>query len=360
MEPGTVLGHEAIGIVEELGEDVTNLRQGDRVVIPSTIGCGSCSYCRSGYFAQCDTANPNGRDAGSTFFGGPKGSGSIDGLQAEYARIPFANVGPMKLPEEMSEEDAILLSDIFPTGYFGAKLAEIRSGDTVAVFGCGPVGIFSIISAFLLGASRVLAIDCLNDRLQQAQSHGAEIINFDEVDPVERLRELTQGIGPDRIIDAVGVDSHAASSGPAAVSDEERHRFDEELKQVAPRVNPQGEHWRPGDAPTQVLRWAVEAIAKSGTISIIGVYPPQLMSFPIGMAMNKNLTMQMGNCNHRKYLPKLIDLVTSGQIKPGSVLTQQEDLMSAIEAYEHFDHRDSGWIKVKLTSSPAHAAAVAS
>lgn len=355
MKPGTILGHEAIGVIEEVGKNVTNLRVGDRVVIPSTIGCGSCVYCRSGYFAQCDIANPHGASAGTTFFGGPEATGPIDGLQAEYARIPYANVGPMRLPDEISEDDAILLSDIFPTGYFGAKLAEIRSGDTVAVFGAGPVGQFTIISAFLLGAARVLAVDHMPDRLEQAQSHGAEIINFDEVDPVERLRELTLGIGPDRAIDAVGVDSQAAHSGPAVLEDSDRAEYAQELRTIAPRVNPDGETWRPGDAPTQALRWAVEAVAKSGTVAIIGVYPPQLMSFPIGKAMNKNLTLQMGNCNHRKYLPRLIDLVSSSQVQPGSVLTQQEELVSAIEAYEHFDHRDRGWMKVKLTTSRSQA-----
>ena len=160
MKPGTILGHEGVGIVEETGEDVRNLKPGDRVVIPSTIGCGSCVYCRAGYFSQCDNANPMGKDAGTAFFGGPLSSGAFDGLQAERARIPFANAGLVKLPADISDDQAILLSDIFPTGYFGAKLAEIKAGDVVAVFGCGPVGQFIIASAKLMDAGRIIAVDC--------------------------------------------------------------------------------------------------------------------------------------------------------------------------------------------------------
>ena len=179
MKPGTILGHEGIGIVEEIGSNVRNLKKGDRIVIPSTIACGYCSYCRSGYQAQCDNANPNGKTAGTSFFGGPESTGPFNGLQAEYARIPYANAGLVKLPQEVTDDQAIMISDIFPTGYFGADIAEIEPGDTVAVFGCGPVGLFAIASAKLLGAGRIIAIDtiffafgdgagteCRNHRLQ--------------------------------------------------------------------------------------------------------------------------------------------------------------------------------------------------
>ncbi|MEE4464576.1 alcohol dehydrogenase catalytic domain-containing protein, partial [Azotobacter chroococcum] len=203
MRPGTILGHEGVGIVEQLGAEVRNLQIGDRVVIPSTIACGNCSYCRAGYYAQCDMANPNGKEAGTAFYGGPAQSGPFQGLQAEKARIPFANIGLVKLPSEISDDQAILLSDIFPTGYFGAEMAEIGDGDTVAVFGCGPVGQFAIASARLLGASRVFAIDQCPDRLQMARQQGAEIIDFNREDPVEILHRLTDGIGVDRAIDAV-------------------------------------------------------------------------------------------------------------------------------------------------------------
>jgi threonine dehydrogenase-like Zn-dependent dehydrogenase len=262
MEPGTILGHEAVGIVEEVGPQVRNLRKGDRVVIPSTIACGYCSYCRAGYFAQCDNANPNGKRAGTAFFGGPKASGSFHGLQAEYARIPFANFGPVKIPESVSDEDAILISDIFPTGYFGADLAEIKDGDVVAVYGCGPVGQFAIKSAFLMGAGRVIAIDRIDSRLEMARASGAEIINFDREDPLQVMLDLTGGIGADRVIDAVGVDAQHPDHGPAAEKSKQKDQeFKKEVKKVAPQTNIKGQQWVPGDAPSQVLNWSVQSLA---------------------------------------------------------------------------------------------------
>src|SRR3954469_574490 len=244
MKPGTILGHEAVGIVEELGKDVRNLKKGDRVVVPSTIACGYCSYCRAGYHSQCDHANPNGPSAGAAFFGGPKDSGPFDGLQAEYARVPFANVGLVKLPDNVDDDRAILLSDIFPTGWFGAKLAEVRNGDTVAVFGCGPVGQFAIASAKLLGAGRVFAIDRVPSRLDMAREQGAETINFEAEDPVEVIKDLTGGIGVDRLIDAVGVDAEHAHEGPAAKqAKKHRQEFQQELKTVAPEQHPDHGNW---------------------------------------------------------------------------------------------------------------------
>src|SRR4051812_29700577 len=212
MKPGTILGHEGVGVVEELGSMVRNLNPGDRVVICSTIACGTCSYCRAGYFAQCDRANPNGPQAGTAFFGGPEQTGPFDGLQAERARIPFAHTGLVRLPDEVSDEQAILISDIFPTGYFGAALAEVGDGDTVAVFGAGPVGVFSVISARLMGAGRILCVDQHPDRLDMARRAGAETIDFTADDPIDAIRELTGGVGPDRAIDAVGVDAEHAHS----------------------------------------------------------------------------------------------------------------------------------------------------
>src|SRR5690606_292754 len=194
MKPGTILGHEGVGIIEELGKDVRNLRVGDRVVIPSTLGCGYCSYCRAGYFAQCDRANPHGPGAGTAFFGGPAESGPFQGLQAEKARVPFAAINLVKLPDEVSDDQALLLSDIFPTGYMAAEYAEIKDSDTVVVFGCGPVGQFAILSAKLFGAGRIFAVDNEPSRLAQAQAQGAEIINFEVDHPVQTLRALTGGI----------------------------------------------------------------------------------------------------------------------------------------------------------------------
>lgn len=345
MEKGTILGHEGVGIVEALGDDVRNLQIGDRVVIPSTIACGNCSYCRAGYYSQCDDANPNGKQAGTAFFGGPANTGSFHGLQAEKARIPFANVGLIKLPPEVTDDQAILLSDIFPTGYFGADLAEVTTGDTVAVFGCGPVGQFAIASAFLMGAARVFAIDKHADRLRMARRQGAEVINFEEEDPVETLHRLTKGIGVDRAIDAVGVDAEHRHTH--ANKDDEK-RFAREVEEIAPDAHPNGANWQPGDGPSQALEWAIKGLAKAGTLAIIGVYSEQSNRFPIGLAMNKNLTINMGNCHHRKYIPKLIELTVSGRIDPSKILTQARPMGDAIAAFKAFDQRRSGWVKVEL------------
>ncbi len=351
MVPGTILGHEGVGIVEEIGSDVRNLRPGDRVVIPSTIACGYCSYCRAGYFAQCDTANPNGPTAGTAFFGGPKTSGPFHGLQAEYARIPYANVGLVKLPDEVSDEQAILLSDIFPTGYFGADIAGIDTGDTVAVFGCGPVGQFAITGAFLKGAGRVFAVDNVPDRLEMARVQGAEIIDFDKEDPVATIQRLTGGIGVDRAIDAVGVDSETASSGPAAKEARKQEaEFAEQVEKVAPDARPET-GWKPGGAPGQAVTWAVKSLAKAGTLSIIGVYPETAEFFPLGLAMNKNLSIEMGNCSHRKYIPMLVDMVQNGTLDPTLILTKREPLTNILDAYEAFNARRPGWIKIELEPS---------
>lgn len=335
MKPGTILGHEGVGIVEELGHDVRNFKRGDRVVIPSTIGCGFCTYCRAGYFSQCDNANPNGPQAGTAFYGGPAETGPFNGLQAEYARIPFANVGMVKLPDDVDDDEAILLSDIVPTAYFGAKLAEITDGDIVGVFGCGPVGQFAIMCARLLGAGRIIAIDKIPSRLEMAQSQGAEVINFDEENPIEAIRKLT-GAGLDRAIDAVGIDAYSADGKAASLG--------QEVKNVAKGAT----SWQPGDQPAQALEWAVEGLAKAGTLAIIGVYPPTFNQFPLGKAMGKNLSILAGNCNHRRYLDELIAMVANGTIRPELVLTQQEPLVSVIDAYKNFSQHQPGWIKVML------------
>jgi threonine dehydrogenase-like Zn-dependent dehydrogenase len=352
MEPGTILGHEAIGIVEELGSNVRNFAVGDRVVVASTIACGYCSYCRAGYFSQCDNANPNGAHAGTCFFGGPKTTGSINGLQAELARVPFANVGMVKIPDSVSDEQALMLSDIFPTGYFGADLARIHPGHTVAVFGCGPVGQFAIISAFLMGAGRVLAVDCIDSRLEQARNNGAEAINFEQENAVDTILDLTGGIGTDRAIDAVGIDAMHPHSPPAvAISEKQQQEFEEEIHELVPEQfagEKKSKQWHPGDAPSQALQWAIQAVAKAGTIGIIGVYPESMRFFPIGKAMNKNLSIHMGNCNHRKYIPELMEIVSCGAVKPERIITQEQPLVSAIDAYRMFDQHKAGWTKVDL------------
>ena len=345
MQKGTILGHEGVGVIEELGKGVRNLFPGDRVVIPSTIGCGNCSYCRAGYFAQCDKANPNGPDAGTAFFGGPKSSGPFDGLQAEKASVPFANVGLVKLPEEVDDDQAILLSDIVPTAYMAAENAQIKPGNTNAVFGLGPVGQFCVACAKLFDVGRIITIDTIPSRLEMARAQGAEVIDFNAEDPIAAIKELTSGIGVDRVIDAVGVDANRPHSGPAAKPAAKKHA--KEKEKVAPEANPKDGNWEPGDAPSIVLSWSVEAVAKAGTVSIIGVYS-EVDSFPIGNAMEKNLTLTMGNCNHRRYIPHLLELVSSGSLNPAKILTQREPMTSVIEAYKAFDKRKPGWIKVKL------------
>ncbi|CAN5294628.1 zinc-dependent alcohol dehydrogenase [soil metagenome] len=349
MVPGTILGHEAVGVVEEVGSQVRNLNVGDRIVIPSTIGCGYCMFCRNGFYAQCDNANPDGPQAGTAFYGGPQPTGPFDGLQAEYARIAYANTMPVKLPENVTDEQAIMISDIFPTAYFGADIVEVEDGDTVAVFGCGPVGQFAIASAWLLGAGRVIAVDKDQSRLEMARAQGAEVINFDEEEPVQAIMELTGNIGVDRVIEAVGVDAQRAHSGPAAEEGEQMEgEFQTELNRVAPETNPQGDTWVPGDAPSQSLLWAAQSVMKAGVIGVIGVFPPQAMTFPIGTLQQRNLTVRGGNCNHRKYMPKLVGLVATGALDPTDILTQTEPITGAIEAYEAFDRRQPGWIKVEL------------
>jgi threonine dehydrogenase-like Zn-dependent dehydrogenase len=349
MKPGTILGHEGVGMVEEVGSAVRNMKPGDRVVIPSTIACGNCSYCRSGYYSQCDKANPNGSDAGTAFFGGPATSGPFDGLQAEYARVPFANIGLVKIPDGVSDDEAILLSDIFPTAWMAAELADIKPGSTVAVFGCGPVGQFVIASAKQLSAGRIFAIDTIASRLEMASDQGAEVIDFNREDPVDAIKGFTGGIGVDKAIDAVGVDANRPHHGKAAkTSALKAPKHSVERKMVAPKTNPQDGNWEPGDAPSQALSWAVQTLAKAGSLSIIGVYPETANIFPIGEAMNKNLTIKMGNCNHRKYIPMLLDKVVAGILDPEKVLTQVEPLTDVISAYKAFDQRQPGWIKVEL------------
>ena len=349
MRPGTILGHEAVGVVADTGPLVRNFNLGDRVVIPSTIGCGSCVYCRAGYYAQCDNANPNGSDAGTAFYGGPSMTGPFDGLQAEYARVPFAHTNLVAIPPGVTDEQAIMVSDIFPTAWFGARLAEVGDGDVVAIFGAGPVGQLAALSARMQGAGRVLIVDGNSDRLATARLQNAETIDFNAEHPVEAIKELTGGIGADRVIDAVGIDAEMPAAGPAAAESAQLiNQFADEQDRAAPHIAKANGKWEPGDAPSLALRWATRAVAKAGTVGVIGVYPPQHEAFPIGEAMNANLTVKMGNCNHRKYIPALLSKIAAGQVDPTTVWTRQETIPSAIQAYEAFDRRDPGWTKVTL------------
>jgi threonine dehydrogenase-like Zn-dependent dehydrogenase len=239
------------------------------------------------------------------------------------------------------------MSDILPTSYMAAVMAEIKPSDTVAIFGCGPVGLFAIASAQHLGAGRVFAVDNVPSRLEMARTHGAEVIDFDKEDPIAVLKELTQNSGPDRAIDAVGVDAATATKGPAA-SPESAEKFKKELREIAQDGTPADTSFQPGGAPSQALKWAIECGAKAGSVSVIGVYSGPVQDFPIDKVLEKNLTVKAGNCNHRRYLPEMIELVRSGTIRPQEFLTQKEPLQSALDAYRSFASHERGWIKVKL------------
>ncbi|NGO71654.1 alcohol dehydrogenase catalytic domain-containing protein [Streptomyces boncukensis] len=356
MAEGRILGHEAVGIIEETGPQVRNFRAGDRVVIPSTVACGVCCYCRAGYYAQCDHAHPHGRRAGSTFFGGPESAGGLDGLQAEYARVPYAHVGLVPLPDTVDDAQAVLLSDVFPTAWFGARLAEVSSGDTVAVLGAGPVGQSAVAAARLQGAGRIIVVDGAGDRLELARSQHAETVDFNAEDPVRAVVDLTGGIGADRVIEAVGVDAELPAHGPAAArTGAWAARFAEERDRIAVQRPADDGAWLPGDAPSLAARWAVSMAAKAGSVGVVGVYPPHADAFPVGEAMQKNLTLQLGNCNHRRYIPRLVSLVSSGALDPSPLVTRWSPIEDAVSAYESFDRREHRWSKVALTVSPAGA-----
>jgi threonine dehydrogenase-like Zn-dependent dehydrogenase len=347
IKEGQILGHEGVGVVESVGPEVRNIRVGQRVIVPSTIGCGECQFCQRELYAQCDNANPKGKLAGSVFFGGPEDTGDLKGLQAEKARVPYADVTLVPIPDNLSDDQAILLSDILPTAWFGTELAEVKDDHNVLIFGCGPVGQLAIACAKLKGA-RVIAVDRLPDRLETARRQGAEVINFDEVDVREAVLKLTNGDGATSVIDLVGVDAQHPQHGPGApgLLDKAKAAINQVLTE--PTAHQHGEHWIAGDKPTQVLEWAVQCVAKVGTIAIIGVYPPTITSYPIGVAINKNLTIRMGICNHRRYMEVLIEHVLAGRLDPAKILTQVEPMTDALEAYKAFDARQPGWMKVEL------------
>lgn len=349
MRSGTILGHEAVGVVEKIGSDVKRVRVGDRVIIPSTIACGECYFCLRGLTSQCDKANPNGPDAGAAFFGSPINSGSFNGLQAEKARVPFADAMLIQIPDSLSDEQVILLSDILPTSFMAVEYTDPHPDDTIAVFGAGPVGQLAIACLKKAGVKQIYAIDHIDARLAMAAGQGATTINFDKEDPVKALLNATNQRGPDKIIDAVGIDAQQPHSLMRSIKDTFiESRFKEELKEIAPKINPHGGNWIPGDGPSQVLQWALAAISKGGTLSIIGVYTPLLRDFYIGAVMGKNLTVRAGTCNHRYYFPKLLDWVKEGLIDLTPFITHKVPFDQVIEAYKHFDKREDNWIKVML------------
>ncbi|MEG3843062.1 zinc-dependent alcohol dehydrogenase [Microcoleus sp. herbarium14] len=335
MQSGDIMGHEFMGEVVELGSEVKNLKKGDRVVIPFTISCGSCFFCNRDLWSLCDNSNPNAGLAEKIYGHSPAGlfgyshlTGGYAGGQAEYARVPFADVGPLKIPDGLSDEQVLFLTDIFPTGYMAAENCNIQPGDTVAVWGCGPVGQFAIRSAFMLGADRVIAIDRVPERLQMAAAAKAEIINYEEMDAGEAVTEMTGGRGPDACIDAVGMEAHG--TGLDALYDKAKQ---------AVRLE--------SDRPT-ALRQVILACRKGGTVSIPGVYGGFVDKVPLGAAFNKGLTMKMGQTHVHRYLRPLLDRVQKGEIDPSFVITHRMNLSEAPQAYEIFKQKKDNCIKVVL------------
>jgi threonine dehydrogenase-like Zn-dependent dehydrogenase len=337
MKKGDVLGHEFMGEVVEVGKGVRNLSRGDRVVVPFPIACGHCAQCERDLYSLCENSNPNAWMAEKLWGFSPCGIfgyshmlGGYAGGQAEYARVPFADVGPLKLPDEVSDEQALMLADIFPTGYMGADLCGIQPGDVIAVWGCGPVGQFAIKSAYLLGAERVIAIDRIPSRLQMARDKGgAETINYEEVDSVhETLKEMTGGRGPDHCIDAVGLEGH--SPGPMYAYDKVKTALMMET-----------------DRPV-ALREAILACRSGGVVSVIGVYGGFIDKFPMGAVVNRSLTIRSGQCHVHRYLRPLLERIRKGEIDPSFVVTHRMRLEDAPEGFQIFNDKQDEVMKIVL------------
>ncbi len=336
MQSGDILGHEFMGEVVELGSEVKNVNIGDRVVVPFTISCGNCFFCQRDLWSLCDNSNPNGWLAEKVMGHSPSGLfgyshifGGYAGGQAEYARVPFADVGLFKIPDGLTDEQVLFLTDIFPTGYMAAENCNIKPGNIVAVWGCGPVGQFAIKSAYLLGAEQVIAIDRIPERLKMAEEiGGATVLNYDEVDAGEALKELTGGRGPDACIDAVGLEAHGTDM--MALYDR--------VKQTL-RLEP--------DRPT-ALRQVLVACGKGGHVSIAGAYGGFVDKLPMGASMNKALTWKMGQTHVHRYLKPLLEHVQNGDIDPTFVITHRMPLEEAPHGYEIFKHKRDNCIKVVL------------
>jgi threonine dehydrogenase-like Zn-dependent dehydrogenase len=336
MEKGDVLGHETMGEVVEVGASNKSLKVGDRIVVPFTISCGACFFCKRGFYSGCERSNPNAKKAEKLWGHSPAGLfgyshllGGFPGGQAEYLRIPYADVGPIKVPEGLSDEQVLFLSDIFPTGYMAADFCGLKGGETVAIWGCGPVGQFAIRSAFLLGADRVIAIDTVPERLELAQVAGAVTLDFKKEDIYERIQELTEGRGADACIDAVGTEPDTGSG------------FDAVLDRVKVAT------FMGTDRP-HVLRQAIHCCRNFGTVSIVGVYGGFVDKIPMGSAINRGLTFRMAQTPVQHYLPKLLERIEKGEIDPTVVITHRATLDEGPELYKTFRDKQDGCIKVVL------------
>jgi threonine dehydrogenase-like Zn-dependent dehydrogenase len=340
MEKGDILGHEFMGEVVEVGKGVSNLAVGDRVVVPFPIACGNCAACEAGATSLCENSNPNAWVAEKMWGHSPCGIfgyshmlGGYAGGQAEYARVPFADVGPLKVPAHLTDEQVLFLSDIFPTGYMGAEMCDIQPGAVVAVWGAGPVGLFAIASARLLGAERVIAIDRYDDRLKRAiEGAGAtDVINYEENDVYDTLQGLTGGRGPDACIDAVGMEAH---------SDSVMYAVDRAKQAVMLE----------SDRPL-ALRQAIRCCRNGGTVSVIGVYGGFIDKFPMGAIVNRSLTIKSGQCHVHRYMRPLLERIERGEIDPSFVITHRLPLDAAAEGYDLFLNNRDGCQKVVLKAA---------
>jgi threonine dehydrogenase-like Zn-dependent dehydrogenase len=336
MEKGDVLGHETMGEVIEVGANNKALKIGDRVVVPFTISCGECFFCKNGFYSGCERSNPNAKEAEKLWGHSPAGLfgyshmlGGFAGGQAEYMRVPYADVGPIKVPEGLSDEQVLFLSDIFPTGYMAADFCGLKGGETVAIWGCGPVGQMAIKSAFLLGAERVIAIDTVPERLALAAASGGITLDFAKDDIYDRIQELTQGRGADACIDAVGTEPSIRSGFDAVV---------DRIKSAT---------YLGTDNP-HVLRQAIHCCRNFGTVSIVGVYGGLLDKIPMGSAINRGLTFRMAQTPVQHYLPKLMELIEKRKIDPSFVITHRATLEEGPDLYKTFRAKEDGCIKVVM------------
>lgn len=320
---GFVLGHETMGIVEEVGKDVTKVKKGDRVIVPFPVSCGHCFFCNHGLYSQCDNSNPNGEVGG--LFGYSNTYGGYPGGQAEYLRVPYANVGPVVVPEELTDEQVLFCTDILPTSYWGVEISEMKPGDTVVVLGCGPVGLLTCKWALYHGAKRVIAVDCVDYRLKHAQKYeGVEILNFEDYDNVgEHIKEITHG-GADVVIDCVGLDGKMST-----------------IEKIETALKLQG-------GSKSAIEIATQAVRKCGTVVFVGVYGSRYNNFPLGDFFSRNITLKMGQCPAQAYTDKILNLIRNQKFDATDIITHTLDLNEGRHAYSIFDKKEDNCIKVVL------------